>query len=91
MSDPTIKAAKRRLSRELLQNPRVSGVGIEGDQIKVYLADDDPELASSIPTDVDGHPVLIEVLGTITVQVTQATTTSDQSAATAATNDNDCE
>lgn len=76
MPDPTIKGAKRRLSRELLQDPRVSGVGIEGDQIKVYLADD-PDLASSIPTDVDGHPVLIEVLGTITVQVDQSTATSD--------------
>lgn len=77
MPDPTIKDAKRTLSRQLLQNPRVSGVGIEGDQIKVYLADDDPDLASSIPTAVDGHPVVIEVIGVITASAGRPAAASD--------------
>jgi hypothetical protein len=71
MFEPTINQAKRKLSRELLQNPRISGVGIDtaddgGEQIKVYLADDDPDLASAVPPDVDGYPVATEVMGPIT-------------------------
>lgn len=65
MSDPTIEEAKRRLARELLQDPRVSGVGIEGDHLKVYLTTDDPDLMESLPTDVEGYPVESEVLGAI--------------------------
>ena len=65
MSEPTIEEAKRTLSRELMQDPRVSGVGIEGDKIKVYLADDDPDFAASIQNDVEGYPVTTEVIGAI--------------------------
>lgn len=71
--NPTIQEAKRTLSRRLLQDPRVSGVGIAaadggGEQIKVYLADDDPALASSVPADVDGYPVAVEVIGRISAR-----------------------
>ena len=75
--EPTVKDAKRTLSRQLLQNPRISGVGIDGDQIKVYLADDDPELISSIPTDVDGYLVQTEVIGVITASAAEPAATSD--------------
>lgn len=71
MSKPTINEAKRKLSRELMQDPRVSGVGIDTgedgeEQIKVYLADDDSDLALTVPPDVEGYPVAVEVLGPIT-------------------------
>ena len=66
MSEVTIQEAKRTLSRELMQDTRVSGVGIEGDQIKVYLAEDDPDFTASIPSDVEGYPVTTEVIGRIT-------------------------
>ena len=66
----TIQEAKRTLSRRLLQHPGVSGVGIEtaeggGERIKVYLAEDDPALRSSVPPTVDGYPVAVEVIGRI--------------------------
>lgn len=66
----TIQEAKRALSRQLLQHPGVSGVGIEtaeggGERIKVYLAEDDPALRSSVPATVDGYPVAVEVIGRI--------------------------
>jgi hypothetical protein len=71
MSEPTIEQAKRKLSRELMQDPRISGVGIDtaeggSEQIKVYVAEDDPDLVSAVPQDVDGYPVAVEVLGPIT-------------------------
>ena len=77
MAEPTIKEAKRTLSRQLLQNPRISGVGIEGEQIKVYLADDDPELVASIPTNVDGYLVHTEVIGVITARPAQPVAASN--------------
>ena len=77
MSEPTIKEAKRTLSRQLLQNPWISGVGIEGEHIKVYLADDDPKLVASIPTDVDGYLVQTEVIGVITASAAQPVPASD--------------
>ncbi len=69
-SGPTIQEAKRALSRRLLRNPGVSGVGIEtaeggGERIKVYLAEDNPGLASSIPSAVEGYSVVVEVIGRI--------------------------
>jgi hypothetical protein len=40
-SDP-LAVAKRRLSRRLVDEPGVSGVGIRGDRLVVYLASDGP-------------------------------------------------
>jgi hypothetical protein len=70
VSGMTIRDAKRTVSRQFLGLPGVSGVGIEadesgGERIKVYLAHDDPNLASAIPADVDGFPVVSEVIGPI--------------------------
>ena len=68
----TIRAAKRSLSRELLQNPGVSGVGIghepEGEYIRVYLAEDSPEVRSQVPDSVEGYPVVVETIGSIQAQ-----------------------
>jgi hypothetical protein len=67
-----IRAAKRKLSRQLLRNPGVSGVGIEAadgrEWIKVYLAEESPALRSLAPAEVDGYPVVIEIIGRITAQ-----------------------
>jgi len=65
-----IGAAKRELSRSLLQNEGISGVGIvstEGGRegIKVYLRDDSPQVRSLVPDSVAGYPVVIETIGTI--------------------------
>ncbi len=68
--DRTIQAAKRELSRSLLQNESVSGVGIvdtdggrEG--IKVYLREDNPQVRSLVPARVNGYLVVIETVGPI--------------------------
>jgi hypothetical protein len=66
----TIQEAKRHLSRILLQHPGVWGVGIEapaggGEQIKVYLREDTPELRSLVPTTAEGYPVVVEAIGRI--------------------------
>ncbi len=72
--DPTpaksIQAAKRGLSRSLLRNPGVSGVGIvdaEGGHpsIMVYLREDSPQVRSLVPQAVDGYPVVVETVGPI--------------------------
>jgi hypothetical protein len=69
-SRPTIRQAKRSLSRRLLLQPGVTGVGIEaapegGERIKVYLAVDDPALAARVPSEVSGYPVVVEVIGAV--------------------------
>jgi hypothetical protein len=66
MSDPSIQEAKRTLSRQLMQDPRISGVGIEGDAIQVYLAEDDPDLVDALPAVYEGYDVTYEVVGRVT-------------------------
>jgi hypothetical protein len=45
MSDEdAIREAKRQISSALLDTPGVSGVGIRGGQVTVYLEQDDPAL-----------------------------------------------
>lgn len=66
MPDPTIEEAKRALSHQLMQYPQVTGVGIEGNQIMVYLAVDDPAFIGSIPTVFQGYPVKVEIIGAAT-------------------------
>jgi hypothetical protein len=66
----TIRQAKRSLSRRLLPQPGVAGVGIEaapegGERIKVYLAVDDPVLTAQVPAEVAGYPVVVEVIAAI--------------------------
>ncbi len=72
----TIREAKRGLSRRLMRHPGVSGVGIEsaadGERIKVYLAEESPELRALVPTIVDGYPVAVEIIGRITPRVDNA-------------------
>jgi hypothetical protein len=66
----TIREAKRGLSRQLLKQPEVSGVGIgeeSGDErIVVYLAEDTPTIRALVPDQVAGYPVSVEVVGPIT-------------------------
>lgn len=65
----TIREAKRGLSRQLLKEPAVSGVGIgevAGDeQLVVYLAEDTPAARALVPEEVAGYPVAVEVVGPI--------------------------
>lgn len=65
----TIREAKRGLSRQLLKQPGVSGVGIgevAGDErIVVYLAEDTPIIRALVPNEVAGYPVSVEVVGPI--------------------------
>lgn len=73
MPEPTIEMAKRKLSRALLLDPRVSGVGIEtaanGERrIKVYLTRAVADVSAVVPAAVEGYPVTVEVLGLITAR-----------------------
>jgi hypothetical protein len=65
----TIREAKRGLSRQLLNQPEVSGVAIgevAGDErIIVYLAEDTPKARALVPEQVAGYPVAVEVTGPI--------------------------
>jgi hypothetical protein len=65
----TIREAKRGLSRRLLAQPGVSGVGIGeaagNEQIVVYLAEDTPAVRALVPREADGYPVAVEVIGTV--------------------------
>ena len=69
----TIREAKRGLSRRLLAQPGVSGVGIgevAGDeQIVVYLAEDTPAVRALVPGEADGYPVAVEVIGPVVPRV----------------------
>ena len=75
-SKKTIQTVKRELSRKLLQNPAVSGVGIENsasgdEQIKVYLAEDNSTIRALVPKTVEGYPVVIETTGPIHARLEQ--------------------
>jgi len=64
--------AKRRLSRRLLDEPGVSGVGIHGDRLVVYLASDGPAVrrkAQEVAREVGvAAPLLFEVSGEFRAQ-----------------------
>ncbi len=46
MSD--LKAAKRRISTALLDRPGVSGVGLRGEEVVVYLERDTPDTRAAL-------------------------------------------
>ena len=69
----SIKAAKARNQERLLAIPGVVSVGIgrDGDGnpvIVVGLAAADPQIASSVPGELDGFPVVSEVVGQLRAQ-----------------------
>lgn len=63
----TIRGAKQALSRRLLGQPGISGVGIDigpsGERIKVYLSEDSSEVRALVPERQDGYPVISELVG----------------------------
>ncbi len=66
----SVQEIKRAFSRQMMQYPIVSGVGIETnaegkDQIKVYLNADDKEFCETLPKEVEGIPVVAEMIGSI--------------------------
>ena len=68
MADSTsLTEAKRKLSRRLLDEAGVSGVGIRGDRLVVYLVADEPSVrqkAREIAREVDVNaPLVFEVTG----------------------------
>jgi hypothetical protein len=59
-TEEEIREVKRRHSPRLLNQPGVSGVGIERDEqgnyvLAVHL--DDPAAREQLPDEIDGHPV----------------------------------
>lgn len=63
----SIQGAKRMLSRRLLGQHGISGVGIDdgpnGERIKVYLSEDSSEARALVPESIEGHPVVTEHVG----------------------------
>jgi PII-like signaling protein len=70
------RAAKEKLLRKVAKRPDVNGVGITRGQggygLKVNLSED---TGKRLPTDVDGVPVRVEVVGTITKSPTARSAT----------------
>ena len=68
----SISEAKRRLSRRLLDETGVSGVGIRGERLVVYLTADEPSVkkrAQDIAREVNvGAPIVFEVTGELRKQ-----------------------
>jgi hypothetical protein len=63
-----LRAIKQRHSADLLRQPGVSGVGIEGDEggepvLVVHLATDDAEVRNRLPNKIEGHPVVYRQSG----------------------------
>lgn len=61
-TEQEIREVKRRHSQRLLNQPGVSGVGIEKDDageyvLTVHLDTDDPEKRESLPDEIEGHRV----------------------------------
>jgi hypothetical protein len=73
MADSTsLTEAKRKLSRRLLDEAGVSGVGIRSDRLVVYLVADEPSVrrkAREIAREIDVNaPLLFEVTGELRKQ-----------------------
>lgn len=66
------REAKKKLSRQIARRPDVNGVGIArsgpGYAVKVNLAND--HRARELPSEVDGVPVNVEVVGSIVKRTT---------------------
>ena len=57
-----IRELKRRHSLRLLNQPGVSGVGVEKDEtggyvLAIHLNTDDPQILSQLPRELEGHPL----------------------------------
>lgn len=67
-----LKAAKRRISAAILDRPGVSGVGLRGECVVVYLESESAEIRDSLRQAADraatGVPVIFEVAGTFRAQ-----------------------
>ena len=65
----SIRGAKQALSRRLLGQHGISGLGIDsgpgGERIKVYLSDDSSEVRALVPESEDGYPVVSELIGRV--------------------------
>ncbi len=65
----SIRGAKQALSRRLLGQPGISGVGIDtgpdGERIKVYLTQDSSEVRALVPSRVAGYPVVSELIARV--------------------------
>ena len=63
---PNAQAAKKRLLQQMMMLPELQGIGIailkHGYGVKVNLS---RSTAVPIPADIDGVPVIVEVLGEI--------------------------
>jgi hypothetical protein len=68
-----LKEIKRRHSASLLQKPGVCGVDIDesapgGPAITVHLDSDTKKVRSSLPKDLEGEPLRVQVTGPIRKQ-----------------------
>lgn len=68
-----LKAVKRRHSADLLRREGVCGVDIDQDasgqpMIAVHLDSDDPDVRSSLPDELEGHPLKFVQTGPIRKQ-----------------------
>ncbi len=62
MSEDQVRAIKQRHSARLLQQPGVSGVGVERDKsgnfvLAIHVDADDPKAAEGWPSEIEGCPV----------------------------------
>jgi hypothetical protein len=63
-TEAEVQAIKRRHSAELLDQPGVSGVGVEKDGdgefvLTIYVDADDPAAAQRVPARIEGCPVRV--------------------------------
>ena len=67
------RAAKQRLADRLRDHPAVTGVGLapaaEGYAVKVNLRAEDAAVRRDLPAELDGAPVVVEVVGPARLEV----------------------
>jgi hypothetical protein len=61
MDPDALRAVKERLSPDLLRMPGVSGVGISGGKLRVYLSEDSDTLRKAVRARVDAEATDAEV------------------------------
>ena len=70
---PSIQDVKKQYEKRLLSMPGVVSVGIGLDAaghqaIMVGMKEPNPETEAKIPSTLEGHPVVIQIIGPIKVQ-----------------------